>query len=154
MITDTAKFHGAALIYLVDEIPPGITIKRVGSDTSGLYLLNSKIPIYLKYATKRASPWSFTFHSSHLQRYYNLADEYGECLMVLICGFDGSVTIGSTEMKKIIVHTNGSQKRISVTRKLNQMYSVSGSDGIVERRFSKRSLVESVTEMLDIRVAQ
>jgi hypothetical protein len=145
MITDTAKFHGVVLINLIEDISSGLSIRKLNNDISGIYLINEKIPLFLKYASKRTSPWTFTFHNIHLQRYYELTVEFGECLMVLICGSDGIVTLGNFEMRKIVAPSFDEQKRITVTRKLKHMYSVNGSDGDIEKRISRKSLTEYVT---------
>lgn len=150
MITDTAKFHGVVLINLIEDISSGLSIRKLNTEISGIYLLNEKIPLFLKYASKRTSPWSFTFHSTHLQCYYELTVEYGDCLMVLICGSDGVVTLGNFEMRRIVVPGSDEQKRVTVTRKLKHMYSVNGSDGDIEKRISRKSLTEYVTSILNL----
>jgi hypothetical protein len=154
MITDTSKFHGVVLINLIEDISSGILIRKLNTGINGIYLLNEKIPLYVKYASKRTSPWSFTLHSTHLQCYYDLAVEYGDCLMVLICGSDGIVTLGNSEMVRIIIPGIDIQKRITVTRRLKHMYSVNGSDGNIEKRISKKSLTEYVINTLNMGVAK
>ena len=113
-------------------------------------MINERIPLFLKYASKRTSPWTFTFHINHLQCYYELTSEYGDCLMVLICGSDGIVTLGSFEMRKIVAPSFEEQKRITVMRKLKHMYSVNGSDGDIEKKFSRKSLTEYVIGTLNL----
>lgn len=154
MITDTARFHGVVLINLIEDISLGLSIRKLNTGISGIYLLNEKIPLYIKYASKRTSPWSFTFHDIHLQRYYDLVIQYGDCLMVLICGSDGIVTLGNSEMRKIVIPDFNVQKRITVTRRLNHMYSVNGSDGDIEKRISRKNLTEYVINILNMSVVK
>lgn len=148
MISDTAKFHGAALISLLEEIDSGIRIRRLFSDNLGFYILNEKIPIFLKYASKRESPWSFTFHPDHLDRYRHLNSEYGDCLMIMICGSDGIVALDYSEMSGIVLLDRNCKKSISIARKLKHMYCVSGTDGVVNKRISKKSLFDLVKQLL------
>lgn len=154
MISDTAKFHGVILLTLIENISSGLTIRKLNTEINGIYLINNKIPLYAKYASKRTSPWSFTFHYTHLQQYYDLAIEYGDCLMVLVCGSDGIVTLGKSDMKKLVKLDHDIHKRITVTRRLKQMYSVSGSDGDIEKKFSSKSLLEYVINMFEVSVAK
>jgi hypothetical protein len=148
MIRDTAKFHGAALVSLIEGVDVGVTIRKIYPDNSGFYILNERLPLFLKYATKRSSPWSFTFHTDHLIRYQALTADFGECLMILICGYDGIVSLCCSEMGSIVHINQKTQKRVSITRKLNTMYFVSGTDGVIDKRISKNSLIDTVKTRL------
>jgi hypothetical protein len=74
--------------------------------------------------------------------------------MVLICGSDGIVTLGNSEMRKIVIPDFNVQKRITVTRRLNHMYSVNGSDGDIEKRISRKNLTEYVINILNMSVVK
>jgi hypothetical protein len=139
MISDTSKFHGAAIATIIDEIESGIKIRKIFANSVGFYILNDQLPILVKYTTKRNSPWSFTFNNGHLSLYYELCSKYGECIVILVCGSDGFVSIGKTEVDQIIRLDNENQKQISVIRKLKHMYAVSGTDGNINQRISRKN---------------
>ena len=148
MISDTARFHGAVIADLLDEIDEGIKIRKLLPYSVGFYLLNEQLPIFIKYTTKRNSPWSFTFNNGHLSLYQELCYKYEDCIAILVCGSDGFVSLGKSEFNQILCFDHENQKQISVVRKLNHMYSVSGTDGNINQRISRKNFFEIAKKYL------
>jgi hypothetical protein len=155
MIGYNSKYYGSAFISMIDSCQDGLTIKRIMDDKSGFYLINDKLPILCKYSTKRTNPWSFSIKSDVLDLYKSLADKYNECLIVLVCGTDGIIAIDYSDVKKIIdFNIHSKQKRIGVTRKLREMYYLTGSDGNINNKVSQKSLIEKLNKNLNTKVVE
>jgi hypothetical protein len=145
MIGYNTRYIGSAIISMIDSYPDGLNIKRIIDDKSGFYLINNKLPVLCKYSTKRTNPWSFSLKKDVLEIYLSMLQQYQDCLIILICGIDGIIAINSLEAKKIINFSElTEQKRISISRKLREMYYISGSDGCLNNKISQKSIAENL----------
>lgn len=142
MISQSSKYYGAVFSYLLDEIEDSIKIQRVCLDRSGFYVVNEMIPIYVKYDTSRKGPWTFTFRQDHQERYISLVKKFGQGVVAFVCGGDGIVALEYEELQTVLNHNVEQQKSVSIRRKLNQMYGIKGSDGELDRKISRKSLIE------------
>ena len=150
MINDNTKYIGSAIVSMIDSYDEdGIFIRRIVDDKSGFYLINDKLPILCKYSTKRTNPWSFTLTKEITDRYISLVKQYNECLLVLICGTDGIVSLDYLDVCQVInFDLEEEQKRISASRKHKEMYAVSGSDGSMKHKISQKSIGEKLNKIL------
>ena len=145
MISDNSKYIGSAIISMIDSFNEGLEIRRIIDDKSGFYLINGKLPILCKYSTKRTNPWAFTIKNEILKEYLSLIQQYKECFIILICGRDGVISLEYTDARQLInFNLIEEQKRISATRKLGEMYSISGSDGEMKNKISQKSIKENL----------
>jgi hypothetical protein len=148
MISNNSKYYGAVFVSLIDVYNGSLGIRKIVDNKSGFYILNDKLPILLKYSTKRTNPWSFSFDTEVLVQVENLFSKYRQCLIIFICGADGIISLNHTEFTEIInIETNRS-KRIGISRKLKEMYSVLGSDGTLKRKVSQKSLYDNLEKYL------
>jgi hypothetical protein len=148
MISNNSKYYGAVFVSMVDFYNDSLGIRRIVDDKSGFYILNDKLPILLKYSTKRTNPWSFSFDLEVLTQIETLVNKYGQCLVILICGIDGIISLDYSEFAEIINIGSNESKRIGVSRKLKEMYSVLGSDGVLKRKVSQKSLNDNLRKYL------
>lgn len=149
MIRYNTKYIGSAIISMIDSFDDGLTIKRIIDNKSGFYLINNKLPILCKYSKKRTNPWSFSISKNVLKIYLTLLRKYKECIIILICGIDGFISLRHSDLYKIVNFINaGKQKRISITRKLREMYYVSGSDGELKNKIAQKSIIENIKRSL------
>jgi|TergutMp193P3_1026864.scaffolds.fasta_scaffold21097_3 hypothetical protein len=149
MISYNSKYIGSAIISMIDSFQDGLYIKRIIDDKSGFYLLNNTLPILCKYSTKRTNPWSFSIRKDVLDIYFSLVKLYKECLIILICGIDGIISLDYSEVCNIInINIPSEQKRISATRKLGEMYYISGSDGNLKNKVAQKSVADNLQRHL------
>jgi hypothetical protein len=149
MISYNSKYIGSAIISMVDSFQEGLYIKRIIDDKSGFYLLNNTLPVLFKYSTKRTNPWSFSIRKDVLDIYLSLVEFYKECLIILICGIDGVISLNYSEVCNIInIDIQSEQKRISAKRKLGEMYYISGSDGKIRNKVSQKSVTDNLQRYL------
>lgn len=141
MISQSSKYYGAVFAYLLDEIEGSLKIQRVYLDRSGFYVVNDIVPIYIKYDTSRKGPWIFTFQRDHQELYISLFKEFGQGVIAFVCGGDGIVALDHEELQAVLNHKVEQQKSVSIRRKLNHMYGIKGRDGELERKISRKSLL-------------
>lgn len=143
MITDANRYYGAVFGKLVDFSDEAISIQRASIDYAGFYIIRKKIPIYIKYSTSRRGPWTFNFQQKHQEFQENLYARYGECLTIFVCGKDGIAALKHEGFRKILDQTFEEQEAVTIRRKHNEMYSIRGKDGALERKISRGSLEEA-----------
>ncbi len=144
MISESARFHGAFFVMLFEKIHEPISVRRVLDVPSGIYLLDEKIPVYIKMASKRKGPWTFNFFRSHQQNQKRLYEAYGECFTCLICGRDGIAGIDMVELRELLDDNFEEQEIVTVRRQLNSMYQLRGRDGILKHRIGRNAIFEKL----------
>ena len=85
--------------------------------------------LYIKYSSKRLSPWRFSFHKRHQDKILEMKKDIGELYLLLVCHDDGVVVLTFDELKQILNENYETVEWISATRNRRQMYSIKGSDG-------------------------
>lgn len=112
---------------------------------SGCYVLNGTIGAFIKYATARLTPWSFTFQSPHKTSLRKLDNTFPNVLVLLVCNDDGIVAL---DYASTILMIGGGEETatISISRRPREMYSVYGTFGRMSKKqgdaeFAKQLLV-------------
>lgn len=126
-ISETERYHGAALSRLIREADRQLTVGYRGASRS-TYVVNG-VGLYLKYSTKRLSPWSYTFTAEHQAELDKLETLSNSAFLVLVCGKDGIVCLGRSELQKLLDDTHLDSEWIRVSRQPREKYKVTGSDG-------------------------
>ena len=138
MIKEYEHYHGAFLRSVIVDAGQSISIKT--DDSYGLintYVLEDRISLFLKHSTSRLAPWTFNFHSKHIQELLDQAKKYETVFICLICGKDGVAVIPLNEFVSSIKATDGNQIPIRVDRNKRSMYSVYGNASVLEHKFSR-----------------
>jgi hypothetical protein len=148
MLPDYGRYYGSALTQIVDHCVAPIAIARLDVGVQGYYLLNNKVPLYIKFSRNRRSPWSFTFQRDHQIQYQKIVDGYGDCILALVCGKDGIAALNFAQMREVLDGQFEEQEGISVRRKLNRMYSIGGTNGKLSKKVARDSLVQHVLGLL------
>ncbi|OSQ32834.1 hypothetical protein [Thalassospira sp. MCCC 1A03138] len=148
MISGTARAHGAFFVMLFEEFQRPISVQRISEVGSGYYLLDGKVPVYLKLSTKRKGPWYFNFFHSHQTTQQTLFEKYGECITCLICGQDGIVGLSMSEFREVLDQNFEEQENVTVRRKLKTMYEIKGRDGALNRRVSRGAVFEKLKDTI------
>lgn len=140
MIKDANRYYGSVLSALVDAAPSGLRMRKLNTKTAGFYLVEERIPIYIKYSTSRKGPWVFNFQLSHQEAENCLFREYGLCVIIFVCGKDGIAAIEHSNFRKILDDEFEEQESVVIRRKHNEMYCIRGTNGSLERKVSRSSL--------------
>lgn len=144
MISEQTRNYGAVISSLIDAAQREIKIRKLYPDAPGVYLVDGHISLYAKYSSNRRGPWGFTFQAQHIDRLEELIGKFGACVVALVCGTDGIVALRYDEFSRIVSIGSSGQKSIGVKRKLNRMYSVTGTSGSLSHKISRNSLLEAV----------
>ena len=128
MIKEFELYHGVVLSRLIHggEL---LEIKTYSLDSNASYVLNQSIGLYIKYSTKRMTPWHFSFKKNHQHEIQNLKDKFGEVFLVLVCGHDGVVALSYNELKKVLDEDHKEVEWLAIHRRVREKYKVTGSDG-------------------------
>jgi hypothetical protein len=147
MLPDYARYYGSALVYIVDQYAKALSIERLSVGIQGFYLLNGRAPLYIKFSRGRKGPWSFNFQVDHQIQYRQLVGTYSDCITALVCGKDGIVALNDAQLRQVLGDRCSEQQGVTVRRKLNHMYSVSGSNGELSQKISKDSLISHLAAL-------
>lgn len=131
MISQKEIMLGTVFYRLIDEADKSIKYDR----TIDAYIINNNVALYLKYCTKRMTPWGFTFNKSHHELIEKITKTYN-IFIGLICNDDGICCISYKEYKQIVDFRVGDINNISVQRKKRESYQVSGKLGALPYKIS------------------
>jgi hypothetical protein len=122
MVTEQDRYIGPAILLLLDSVA-GTTVSRLASPGGAGFVVNNDCLVYLKYATSRLTPWSFSFHPSHAE-YLNSAEvqKYSRRVIGLICGVDGVAGILDNELFTLLSPYIDKTTSITVSRPPRQHY--------------------------------
>ena len=137
MIKEFEFYHGTVFTKLLHSTASGCSIKRYPTPDNAAYVIDQKIGIYIKYSTKRMSPWRFSFQKRHQEELLEMKYNLGNVFLLLVCNDDGVVTLSFEEVKRILDETHEEVEWISIARNKREMYSVAGSDGKLDFKIGK-----------------
>src|SRR4030042_3921788 len=101
MLKQSDFFHGVLLSKLLDH--DELNVKKHPYYSS--YIINGKA-YYIKYSSKRISPWSFSFLETHIKELVDLSTQFKQTFIALICNEDGICCLSFQEFKKVIAIEN------------------------------------------------
>jgi hypothetical protein len=137
MIKEFEFYHGIVFARLLHVTQKNVCIKPFPTQDNASYVINDKVGIYIKYSTKRLSPWRFSFQKKHQDEILEMKNKIGETFLLLVCNNDGIVIISFNELKHILNEKYKSVEWVSVARGRGEMYAVKGSDGELEFKIGK-----------------
>ena len=129
MIRDFEFYHGLVLARIVHITQRPLSIRSFQSVSNASYVVNDAIGIYIKYSSKRLTPWRFTFRKEHQEEIDLLKSSFEKVFLVLVCSDDGVVCLKYAELKQILDNQHEPIEWISASRHKREMYSVKGSNG-------------------------
>jgi hypothetical protein len=65
MITEFEFFHGAVFSRILHGAKTEVRLSAYRDDDNATYVINDKVGLYIKYSTKRLTPWRFSFLKKH-----------------------------------------------------------------------------------------
>jgi hypothetical protein len=137
MINEFEFYHGVAFARMLHATHAELSIKPFASTDNAAYVLNGTRGIYIKYSSKRLSPWRFSFQKRHLDQIATMKDVLGNVFVLLVCNDDGIVVLSSDEINRILPEQRGETEWISATRNRRQMYTIKGSNGRLNFKIGK-----------------
>lgn len=143
MISEFEFFHGVVFARMLHATQTQLSIKPYSPSDNAAYLVNGK-GIYIKYSTKRLSPWRFSFQKRHQDQILEMKKDLGQVFVLLVCNDDGVVVLSFDELKQILNENHESVEWISAARNRRQMYSIKGSDGKLGFKVGKDEFLNKI----------
>jgi hypothetical protein len=137
VIKEFEFFHGVVFARLLHGTRRLVSIKAFDPESNASYVVDGSIGIYIKYSSKRLTPWRFTFSPEHKQEVEQMRASMPNVFVVLVCNDDGVVCLSYDELKTILDDEHQNHQWISATRHKRQMYSIEGSSGRLEFKVGK-----------------
>ena len=148
MIKEFEVYHGVVFSKLIHDLQATISIKPYLATSNASYVLNEKVGIYIKYSSKRLTPWQFSFKKEHQDEIKCMANSLNKVFLLLVCGRDGVLTLSYEELKTILDENHGQMEWIRAIRFKNQEYSVNGSDGELNYKIGKSDFAKKIATFL------
>jgi hypothetical protein len=129
MISEFEFFHGVVFARILHATERQLSVKQYSPSDNAAYVVNGAKGVYIKYSSKRLSPWRFSFQKRHQEQIAQMKRELGQVFLLLVCNDDGIVVLAFEELQQILSENHEAVEWISATRNRRQMYSIKGSDG-------------------------
>jgi len=146
MNKDFELYHGIVFSKLLHFSRQPIKVEQYPSSDNASYIVNDYIGIYIKYSTKRMSPWHFSFERRHLSEINDMSTRYSQVVILLVCRDDGVAGLTISEYRRIINDAAETREWISVSRKQREKYAVKGSSGKLLNKVGMMDFCEKILE--------
>ena len=145
MNKDLEKYHGLVILKIIRASQLSIAFIKENTNS---YIINKQIGLYIKYSSKRVSPWTFTFRKEHQDEILLLKNRYHKVFICLVCHNDGVVCLSFKELKFILDH-NHSDEWVRIYRRPGQKYSIHGSDGKLKNKKGKSEFPKIILDSIE-----
>ena len=129
MISEFEFYHGVVFARMLHTTQKQLSIRPYSTSDNAAYVVDDSSGIYIKYSSKRLSPWRFSFQKRHQETILEMKRSIGAVFLLLVCNDDGVVVLTFEELRQILDDNHETVEWISATRNRRQMYSIKGSDG-------------------------
>jgi len=140
------RYYGTVFTSLFEEVPE-VRIKRLSTSDSA-YILNESLGLYIKHATARVSPWSFSFRDSDFEVINSMPENLKDIAFALACGFHGVCVISKIDFESTGGKFIGEPLRVTVRTVKGGSWTVSGTKGELKRTRSKTKPWEKFQDYL------
>lgn len=147
MIREFEFFHGLVFARILHGTQRPLSIKPFPSASNASYVVNEKIGIYIKYSSKRMTPWRFSFKKEHQEEIELMKKSLKEVFLLLVCNDDGVVCLSHSEVKQILNDQHDAIEWISANRHKREMYEVKGSDGKLGFKIGPNDFPEKIFDV-------
>ena len=141
-------YNGVVLNRLIRKGKP-IKIDVFPTSGNNSFMINEKVGLYLKYSTKKISPWRFSFTKEHQEEMKIMRDLLENIYLVLICGKDGIACIEYEELKQVLDEYYEEVEWVSASRLKREQYSIKGSNGKLDFKIADTDYPKKIFEKLD-----
>jgi hypothetical protein len=144
MIKEFEFFHGLVFARILHATQRPLSIKPFQSVSNSSYVVNDSIGVFIKYTSKRMTPWRFTFKREHQEEIDLMKSQLPKVFLLLVCNDDGIVCLDFSELKKILDEQISPIEWISATRHKRQMYAVKGSNGKLDFKIGQNDFPHKI----------
>lgn len=157
-ISDQDLKHGMvirSLLLALNVLPQGYSYRlTLGEESRSAYelvFLNHegievfRFGLFIKTSAARRSPWGFTFSFLHQLEINVMRDRCADVFLVLVAGDDGVACLNYSQLKEILDENFEDAEWVSLSRKHNESYRVSGRDGALGNALARNSFPGSIS---------
>lgn len=141
-------FNGVVLNRLIRKGKP-IKIDIFPTSGNNSFMINDKVGLFLKYSTKKISPWRFSFTREHQEEMKIMKDLLSNVYLVLICGKDGIACIEYEELKIVLDEYFEDVEWVSASRLKREQYSIKGSNGKLDFKIADSDFPKKIFDKID-----
>jgi hypothetical protein len=149
VFNESDSYHGQVLIELLDKRKNGIELFEYTIGQTRIYIVNEKVPIYCKYSTASEWNWTFSFNAQHKKVIKLLHENFGQCLIALICGRDGIAALNFRQVSSLLRFDEDTYDNLTARRQPNFGYEVSGQKRRLRNRIPLTNLSAEVDRHLE-----
>ena len=106
MADEFQHYYGVVFIGILNSFRDHkFTFCEYNTKSRSSYLIelgSQRVGMYIKYSTKRMSPWGFTFKKEHQDEIEKMKKEICEVFVIFVCGEDGIAVLNCNELKKVL----------------------------------------------------
>jgi hypothetical protein len=139
-------FHGVVLADIVHATNSKVSVRLYPSSSNSSYVINDRFGVYIKYSSKRMSPWRYSFKKEHQDEILKMKQGLADVFVVLVCNDDGIVALNFSEFKSILNEDHEKVEWVSVARNPREMYLVKGSDGKLPFKVGRNELSKRLSQ--------
>jgi len=154
MIKEFEFFHGIVFARMLHSTRKQFSIRPFPTSDNASYVINDKVGIYIKYSSKRLTPWGFSFQKRHQDEILKMKNDLGEVFVLLVCNDDGVVGLNFSEVRSILDEVHEDIEWIRVERSRGQMYAVKGSDGKLGHKAGKDDFSTRIMDACNSRLSK
>ena len=151
MLKEFEFFHGVVFARILHGRNVPVSIKSYPTQDNASYVVNDKAGIYIKYSSKRMSPWRFSFQKEHQDEILDMKNKFGEVYTVLVCNDDGIVCLSFDELKEILDTRHDTVEWISVARGPREKYEIKGHDGKLRLKIGNNDFPGKIFEAVKVK---
>lgn len=154
MIADEKLKHGYVISQIVLEISriSGTRVSVIDGITRSGYEITvhnqgrkaGKFGLFIKFSSKRGSPWRYSFTLDHQTEIDMLYKEYGQVFVAFVNKDDGVACLSHELLKQVLDDNHEEVEWVSVKAKLRSQYSISGKDGKLDKKIARNDFPRSV----------
>lgn len=137
-------YHGAVLTQITEH--PSFKALNKADSIYGHYLINHDTRLFVKYLTKRNSPWNFKFSAAELQAIQSDMDLTGNVHLCLVCGQETICALNRQEFSILLDFTSSESQSIIVEVPEGGSMRVKGTVGNLGRTLRHNSFPDKLFE--------
>lgn len=141
-------YTGVVLNRLIRKGKP-IKIDVFPTSGNNSFMINDKVGLFIKYSTKKISPWKFSFTREHQEEMKIMRDLLSTIYLVLVCGKDGIACIEYEELKQVLDEYYEEVEWVSASRLKREQYAIKGSNGKLNFKIADTDYPKKIFEKLD-----
>lgn len=148
MAVKESEFYYGAVLTRLFSAKKDLKISHFPNDSNCAFVLNGSVGLYIKYSTKRITPWRFSFVKKHQDDIRHMKDLCKKVFLILVCRDNGIAAIEFEDLKKVLDHHHEEVEWVSASRLRREKYTIKGSDGKLKFKIGENAFPSQVIESL------